>query len=100
MHVISEAVILEMLVLVTFLYIFTKQPIDCLNDNIVERLKVSYIERSFDSRIYESNTQNDDLNYLPFDGDERLGNKYIVYIFIISYLGETMVQSLTYKHIK
>ena len=79
MHVISEAVILEMLVLVTFLYIFTKQPIDCLNDNIVERLKVSYIERSFDSRIYESNTQNDDLNYLPFDGDERLITRQQIY---------------------
>ena len=37
-------------------YFFTKLPIYCLTDKIVERLKVSSIERSLDNRIYKSNT--------------------------------------------
>ena len=49
-----------------------KLPIDCLTDNIVERLKVSLTKQCFDNRIYEGNTQNYDFNDLSFDGDERL----------------------------
>ena len=52
--------------------LFTKQPIDSLTDNILERLKVSLIKRSFDNRIYESNPQNTNFNYLTFDGNKRL----------------------------
>ena len=52
--------------------LFTRQPIDNVTDSIVERLKVSSIERSFDKRIYESNPQNSDFDDLSFDGDERL----------------------------
>ena len=40
--------------------------------NIIERLKASLIKQSYDNIIYESNFQNNDLDYLPFDGDERL----------------------------
>ena len=42
-----------------------------MTDNIVEILKVSLIEQSFDNRIYEINPINSDLNDLPFDVDER-----------------------------
>ena len=51
--------------------LFTKQPIDRLTNDIVEKLKVSSIRRSFHNIIYESNPQNSDFYYLPFDGDER-----------------------------
>ena len=52
--------------------LYTKLPIDCLTDNIVERLKVSLIERSLNNRIYGTNPWNADLDYLPFHGNERL----------------------------
>ena len=40
---------------------FTEQPIYCLTNNIIERLKVSLNKRLFDNRIYESNPWNADL---------------------------------------
>ena len=49
--------------------LFTKQPIDSLTNNIVERLKVILIKLSFDNIIYENNPRNDDFDDLPFDGD-------------------------------
>ena len=52
--------------------LFAKRQIDCLTGNILERLKVSLIKRSFDNRIYKTNPRNDDFDYLTFDGDERL----------------------------
>ena len=59
--------------------LFTRQPIDNVTDSIVERLKVSSIERSFDKRIYESNPQNSDFDDLSFDGDERLITRRKIY---------------------
>ena len=50
--------------------LFTKQPINSLTDNSVERLKVNSIKRLLDNIIYESNPQNTDFDDLPFDGDE------------------------------
>ena len=35
--------------------LFTKKPIDSLTNNIVERLKVSTLQKLLDNRIYESN---------------------------------------------
>ena len=52
--------------------LFTKRPIDCLTNNIIERLKVGSIERSFDNIVYEINPLNADICDFPFDGDERL----------------------------
>ena len=49
----------------------TRWPIDCLNNKIIESLKVSLIKRFFNNLKCESNPQNDDLNYLIFDGDQR-----------------------------
>ena len=40
--------------------------------NIIESLKASLMKQSYDNRIYESNFQNYNLDYLPFDGDEML----------------------------
>ena len=51
---------------------FTEVPIDRSNNNIVESLNVSSIERLLDNRIYKSNPRNADFGYLPFDGDENL----------------------------
>ena len=51
---------------------FTKQPIDCLTNNIIERLKVSFIKISVDTRTHKSDPQNYDFDDLPFDGNERL----------------------------
>ena len=50
----------------------TKRPIDCLNDKIVESLKVNTIKILLDIRIYKSSPGNADFDDLPFDGDERL----------------------------
>ena len=52
--------------------LFTEQPIDCLTNNKVERLKVSLIRRSLDNRRYESNNKNSDFDDLPFDVDKML----------------------------
>ena len=50
--------------------LITKGPIDCLNNNKEERLKVSLIERSLDNIIYKSTHKNANFDDLPFDGDE------------------------------
>ena len=42
-------------------------------------MKVSTIKQSLDNIIYESNPQNDNFNYLPFDGDERLIARWQIY---------------------
>ena len=52
-------------------FLFTEQPIDCLTDNTVERLKVGLIGQSLDDITYKINPQNDDFDDLPFDGNER-----------------------------
>ena len=59
--------------------LFTKLPIDCLTKNILERLKVSSIKRSLDNRRYEINPQNSNFDDLPFDGDERLIARQLLY---------------------
>ena len=56
-----------------------KWPIDHLNDNIVEKLKVSLIEQFLDNIIYESNHLNVDFNDLPFDGDEGVITRWRIY---------------------
>ena len=60
--------------------LFTKQPIDFWTDNIVERLKVSLIEKTFDNWMYEINPLNADFDDLRFDGDDgwSLDDEYIV----------------------
>ena len=52
--------------------LFTKQPIDCLLDNKLERLKVSLIKLSLDNRRYKNDNRNADLHDLPIDGNEML----------------------------
>ena len=54
------------------LKLFIKRPIDHLTDNIVERLRVSSIELSFDQWMYDSNSWIFDFVELTFDGDQRL----------------------------
>ena len=77
------AVILKILISVTYLFnmnkVCSKIPIDRLNNNIVEMLKVSSIKRSFHNRIYEINPQNADFGDLPFDGDHMLIAKLLIY---------------------
>ena len=58
---------------------FTKWPIDSVTDNSAERLKVSLTKQLLDNRIYDSNPRNDNLNDLPFDGDESLINIWWLY---------------------
>ena len=53
---------------------------DFLTNNIVERLKVSPIKRSFDNIIYESNYRKDNFGYLHFDGDQRLITRQRIYL--------------------
>ena len=57
----------------------TRQPIDNLNYNIVEMLKVSLIERSFDNLKYGINPQNDGFYDLPFDYYQRFITRQIIY---------------------
>ena len=57
----------------------TKWPIDSVTDNSAERLMVSLTEQSLDNRIYDSNPRNENLNDLPFDGDEGLINRWWIY---------------------
>ena len=59
--------------------LFTKHPIDILNNISVERLKVSSIEMFLDNRIYESNPKNSDFYDLPCDGDEMLIARQQIY---------------------
>ena len=42
-------------------------------------LKVSLIKRSFDNLKCVSNTPNADFDYLPFDCDQRLITRQIIY---------------------
>ena len=42
-------------------------------------LKVSSIKRLFNNRIYERNPQNANLDYLLFDGNERLVTRQKIY---------------------
>ena len=50
---------------------FVEVPIYIVTNNIVERLKVSSIERWLDNIRYESNPQNANFGDLPFYVDER-----------------------------
>ena len=59
--------------------LFTKRPIDCLTDIIVEVLKVSSIEQLFDNWMYISNPQNDNFDDLLFDGEKRLITRWRIY---------------------
>ena len=52
--------------------LFTKQPIDNLTDNSVERLKVNTIKLSLDSLMYEISPRNAEFDDLFFVGDGRL----------------------------
>ena len=66
------AVILEMVIKRTYLlnminFFLTKQPIDCLTDNIVERLMFSSIKGLFDNGMYEINPPNTSFYELNFD---------------------------------
>ena len=56
-----------------------KLPIDSLNDNTKEKLKVVLIECSLDNRIYESNPKNNNFGDLHFDGDESLIARQRIY---------------------
>ena len=58
---------------------FTKWPIYCLTNNIVEKLKISSIEQLVDNRIYESNPWNADFDDLPFYGDKGLITRWLIY---------------------
>ena len=58
---------------------FTKKLIYSLTNNIVERLEVSSIERSFDNIIYESKPLNANFDDLPFDGYEILIARLQIY---------------------
>ena len=58
---------------------FTKLPIDCLTDNIAERLKFSSDEQLFDNIMHENNPRNDDFDDLPLDGDGRLISEWRIY---------------------
>ena len=58
---------------------FEKRPIDRLNDNIIEGLKVSLIEWLFDKLKYVSNPQNSDLCDLSFDCGKMLITRRWIY---------------------
>ena len=60
--------------------LFTEQLIDCLTNSIVEWLNVSLAKRFFDKRIFESNHQNSNFDYLPFYGDEMLITNQQIYL--------------------
>ena len=59
--------------------LFTKWPIDSLNNNIVEMWKVISIKLSFDNWMYESNPQNYDFDYLYFYGDQGFITGLLIY---------------------
>ena len=59
--------------------LFTQQTIYCLTDNKLERLKVSLTKWSLDNRRHKSNHQNDDFYDLPFDGDEMMIARQLLY---------------------
>ena len=59
--------------------LFTKRPIYCLTNSIIERLKFILIVRSFDNRIYEINPQNTNIHDSPFDGYEKFITRLPLY---------------------
>ena len=63
---------------------FTKIPINCLTDNMVEILMVILIKWSFDNIVYENNPRH--ANFLAFllmvKKGWLLDDEYIVYIVI------------------
>ena len=59
--------------------LFTKQPIDNLTDNSVERLKVNTIKLSLDSLMYEISPRNAEFDDLFFVGDGRLMARWWLY---------------------
>ena len=59
--------------------LFKKQPMYCLIANIVESLKVSLIEWSFDNLKFAINPRNFNLDYLPFDDDQSLITRQQIY---------------------
>ena len=52
--------------------LFTKQPIDCLTENIIEMLKASMTKRLLDKNNDKSHHWNSDFDNLTFDRDQRL----------------------------
>ena len=56
-----------------------KKPIDCLTNNIIERLKVGSIETSLDNLMCVSNPRNSTFDELRFHGDERLITRRLMY---------------------
>ena len=64
--------------------LFTKRPIGCLIDDIVEILKVSSIEQFFDDWIYVGNPWNYDLYDLRFNDDKRLITGWWIYSVCLS----------------
>ena len=57
----------------------TKRPNNCLTNNIVETLKVSSIDQLFDNLMYVRNPQNANFDDLPFDGDQVLITRQLIY---------------------
>ena len=68
---------------------FEKRPIDRLNDNIIEGLKVSLIERFFDEIKFVGNPLNAHFVYLDFDCDQRFITRRRIYR-----LNENIIESL------
>ena len=103
-HLRSEImkVILSMIIYITYILnknktFLTAWPIDCLFDNIVERLRVSSIEQLFNNWMYEINPWNAEFDDLLFYGDQRLiPGQWIHIVMIILYKGQTTVLLLTY----
>ena len=58
---------------------FTKLPIDCLTNDMVDILKVSLIKKILDKWMYVINPWYYDLSDVPFDDDERLIAKRQIY---------------------
>ena len=63
--------------------LITRWPIDSLNGEILEMLKVSSIEQSFVKLKRGSNPRNDDFSDLPFDYYQRLITIQQIYCKII-----------------
>ena len=63
--------------------LITRWPIDILNGEILERLKVSSIEQSFSKLKRGSNPRNDDFDDLPFEFYQNLITIRKIYCKII-----------------
>ena len=59
--------------------LITRQPIDPLNDNIIEMLKVSLIKQSFDNWECGNNPLNANFDELTFDYYQRLITRRRIY---------------------